>query len=209
MRKSTFIALLFAMTVGTPTFAQIQYGVKGEMNLTNLHYAFDDYDGKSNRVGFSIGPTLKMGLSHGLGVDAALMYDRRGAEITPAVVGGRIYSTTITQRQIVVPVNLRYDLNLSRRLGAFIFAGPQVGFQVGDSSFETAYGDWDLKKTQLSVNMGLGITLSTHWQVAANYNLACSKTADIIINKNLGDKIAKTVGDGKMSAWQVSLGYYF
>ncbi|MGI6241987.1 MAG: porin family protein [Prevotella sp.] len=209
MKKFTLIVLLFAMMASAPAVAQIQYGVKGGLNLTSLHYTYDDYDDMSNQVGFSIGPTLKMGLTHGLGIDAALMYDRRSAEITPAVIGGPIYSTTITQQQLVVPVNLRYDLNLSQRLGAFIFAGPQVGFQVGDSSFKTAYGDWELKKAQLSVNMGLGVTLSTHWQVTANYNLAGSKTADIIINQDLSDDKTETVGDGKMSAWQISLGYYF
>jgi hypothetical protein len=209
MKKHTFIGLLFVMMVSVPTFAQIQYGVKGGMNLTSLHYTNDDYDDINNHVGFSIGPTVKMELTHGLGFDAALMYDRRSAEITPAVVGGPIYSTTITQQQLVVPINLRYDLNLNQWLGAFVFVGPQVGFHVGDSSFETSYGDWDLKKTQLSVNMGLGVTLDKHWQITANYNLACSKTADIIINKQLGDKMTKTVGNGKMSAWQISLGYYF
>jgi hypothetical protein len=209
MKKHAFIVLLFAMMVSAPMFAQIEYGVKGGMNLTSLHYSNDDYDDINNHVGFFIGPTVKMELTHGLGFDAALMYDRRSAKITPAIIGGPIYSTTITQQQIVVPVNLRYDLNLNQWLGAFVFAGPQVGFQVGDSRFETSYGDWDLKKTQLSINMGLGVTLNKHWQVAANYNLACSKTADIKINQNLGGNLAKTVGDGKMNAWQISLGYYF
>lgn len=201
--------MLCALAGSMPAPAQIQYGVKGGVNSTALRYSFDDADAMINHFGYFIGPSLKMSWAHGLGFDAALLYDRRGAEIEPAIVGAPIYPTTITQQQIVVPVNLRYDHHLSRRVGVFGFAGPQMGFSIGGDNFKTAYGEWDLKKTQLSVNMGVGITLGRHWQVAANYNLACSKTADITINKHLGNNLEQTVGHGKMSAWQISLGYYF
>lgn len=203
------MALLSALLGSVPAPAQIQYGVKGGVNHSALRYPFDDIDAMSNHFGFFIGPSLKMSGAHGLGFDAALLYDRRGAEIEPAIVGAPIYPTTITQQQIAVPVNLRYDYTLSRRVGVFGFAGPQVGFSIGEDHFKTAYGDWDLKKTQLSVNIGVGITLGRHGQVAVGYNLACSKTADITINKHLGNQLEQTVGHGKISAWQISLGYYF
>jgi hypothetical protein len=39
--------------------------------------------------------------------------------------------------------------------------------------------------------------------VSANYNLACSKAADLTINDN------QEIGNGKMNSWQISLGYFF
>lgn len=209
MKKKLLIAMLFAGMTCLSASAQVKFGVKGGLNLTGLHYTFDDYDDMKNQAGFFIGPTVRVGLPLGFAVDGSVLYDQRSTKITPNVVGGKIYSTTIKLQQVVVPVNLRYGRSLGHAVEAFVFVGPQVGFNVGNKTIGTCYGDWDFKKATVSVNMGVGVTLLKHCQVSANYNLACSKSANININKNLGGTWEKTVGNGKLSAWQISVGYYF
>lgn len=207
MKKNTFTALLLALMWFLPTSAQLRYGVRCGLNLAALHYYYDDIDEQNPHPSFYIGPTVKMNLMYGFGFDASLIYDRRSTNITPSVIGGPIFSTTICRQQIALPVNLRYDVGLGRLLSAYFFAGPQIGINVGDSNFKTSYGDWDIKAMQLGANLGVGITLSTHWLVTANYSFACNKTADIVINTGSGSE--RTVGNGKMNAWQIGLGYYF
>lgn len=151
---------------------------------------------------------IKVGLPLGFGVDGSVLYDQRSTKVTPDMYGGRIYTTTIEQQQVVIPINLRYDRSLTRMVGAFVFAGPQLGFNVGDKDIETCYADWEFKKATFSVNMGLGVTLFSHWQLSANYNLACTKSADLIINRYSAETRSNK-GDGKFDSWQFSLGYFF
>ena len=159
-----------------------------------------------NGTGFFFGPTVKMALPLNFDVDGSILYDKRSTEVEYNVAGGHIRPTTVKQQLIVIPINLRYNLKLIKPVELFLFAGPQLGFNVGDKSFETNYSDWDIKKAQFSVNMGAGVTILSHIQASVNYNLACSKSVDQIINR---DSDLKIVGDSKLSAWQFSLGYFF
>lgn len=209
MRRIRRTTALFACLASLTASAQVEIGVKGGLNLTELHYPYDDTDDMENQAGFFIGPMVKVGLPKGFAVDGSILYDQRSTKITPAIAGGIIYPTTIKQQQLVVPINLRYGKALSKTMEAYVFAGPQIGINVGDKTIYTCYADWNFTKANISINMGLGVTLLRRWQVSANYNLACSKSASLNINEHLGGMWEKTVGNGKLSAWQVSLGYYF
>ena len=204
MKKQLLILLFFVTMTNLACFSQVKLGVKGGLNMTSINYTDDDYNSNDNHNGFFFGPTAKIALPFGLGVDGSLLYDQRSAKRkSEGLSGGRMYPTTIKQQQIVVPVNLRYGAGLSKLFAVYIFAGPQFGFNVGDKSIATDYEDWDFKTAQLSVNIGVGATIFNHLQVSANYNLACSKAADLTINDN------QEIGNGKMNAWQISLGYLF
>ncbi len=63
-----------------------------------------------------------------------------------------------------------------------------------------------MKKSNFSVNVGLGVTLLSHLQLSANYNIACGKTADVTW-KETSDKIVN--GNSKNNSWQIALGYWF
>ena len=91
--------------------AQVRIGVKGGVNLTNTGFENNVYDA-SNRAGFFFGPTALYETSlKGLGFDASLLYDQRGVETeSPDLTGGRHFKTTSTCRQVILPVNVRYNL---------------------------------------------------------------------------------------------------
>ena len=186
-------------------FSQVKLGVKGGLNMTDINSStIHNYEKNNN--GFFFGPTAKIALPLGFGIDGSLLYDQRSAKVKTELDGGKNYSTTVKQQQITVPVNLRYGADLSKQFGVYLFVGPQFGFNVGDKTVSTNYEDWDFKAAQLSVNFGVGATIFSHLEVSANYNLACSESADQSIKDSVYPKI---LGNGKMNAWQISLGYFF
>ena len=75
----TLMVLLTAMTFTAQ--AQVKFGLKGGLNLTNMRFD-KDVVSKSNQAGFFIGPTVKFTLPVvGLGIDAAALYDQRSAKL--------------------------------------------------------------------------------------------------------------------------------
>ncbi len=116
------LLLVVAIFAATTAQAQIKFGVKGGLNVTDMSLSADVID-KSNQTGFFIGPTVKFTLPLvGLGIDAAALYDQRDAELN---------DEKISQKSINIPVNLRYNIGLGSLAGIYVAAGPQFGFYVG------------------------------------------------------------------------------
>ena len=79
-----------------------------------------------------------------------------------------------------------------------------VGINVGDENFKITNTDnYQLKKTNFSINLGAGVSLLGHLEVGFNYNIALGKTGDFSLNN------AKNEYDSKNNAWQISAAYYF
>ena len=207
MRKViTAAMLLIAMAWTTAVHAQVQFGLKGGLNVTNMSLSKDVLK-SSNQCGFFIGPTLKFTLPIiGLGVDASALYDQRSAKVS--AISSTSGEQTLKQEQIAIPVNLRYGVGLGSMASIYFFAGPQFGFNVGDKEKKLDFGEWKLKSSNFSVNVGAGVMLAKHLQLSANYNVACGKTGDATI-KTVEDAAKTITGTGKSNAWQIAAAYYF
>lgn len=204
--KKIFTAIIAAVALLTATSAQaqIKFGLKGGLNVTNMSFSTDELI--SNKTGFFVGPAIKVGIPLvGLGVDAALLYDQREAEVEDG--------PSLKQRSINIPINLRYNIGFSSIVGAYIAAGPQFGFGIGDKS-TTLYDDadgkavYDISNSNFSVNVGAGVTLLSHLEIGFTYNIACGKTGEV----NVWDVASNTwnqVTKGRANAWQVSAAYWF
>ena len=202
----TLVVLLATMTVAAQ--AQVKFGVKGGLNLTNMKFDNSIVD-KSNQTGFFIGPTINFTLPVvGLGIDASALYDQRSAKIEGS-------DDKLKQQSIQIPINLRYGFGLGNTASFFIFAGPQFGFNIGDKSNPIEVGnqavnDWTLKSSNLSANVGLGLMLLSHLQVSANYNVAIGTTGEFNPITSTADTAWKTItGKTKANAWQLSVAYFF
>ena len=209
MRKLQVILLLAAAFLFTSTaIAQVKFGIKGGVDVTSIKLNESVFD-ENNRVGFYVGPTLKFTLPLvGLGVDASALYDQRSVNVENSSTKTE---TSLDQKQIAVPINLRYSVGLGSLANFFVFAGPQFGFNVGGDKKLSEY-DWKWKDSNFSVNVGLGITLVNHLQLNANYNIACGKTGDATWS-NTSETVSKSVTDknfhARYNAWQIGLAYYF
>lgn len=213
MRKF-FTAAIVAATMLFATSsaqAQVKFGLKGGLNVTNMSLNSEVFDA-DNQTGFFIGPTVKFTLPIvGLGIDASALYDQRDAKITVEDNGASVESK-IKNQSINIPINLRYGVGLGSTASVYLFAGPQFGFNVGDKnqSIFKDMGEWRLKSSTFSVNVGLGAMLLSHLQISANYNIACGKTGETTVSSALGE-LAQSAAkkNGRANAWQIGLAYYF
>ncbi len=189
--------------------AQVKFGVKGGWNLSSLKLN-DDMFTSDNKNGFFIGPMMKVSLPlTGLGFDIAALYDQREAKMRYAsdVTGSDLSRrTTIKQKTIDVPVNLRYSIGLASMANVYFFGGPQWSINVGDENFKwDSVSSYTLKKNTLSFNIGAGLTFLQHIQASVNYNIEASKSGKMEIERlDDGDWVK-----GRNHTWQVSLGYWF
>lgn len=205
-RVYSFLLLAFVAMLSVPASAQIKFGLKGGVDVTQMKLNHDVID-KDNRAGFYIGPTVKLTLlDTGVGFDISAIYDQRSAKVGADDEEDK-YDVTLTQKQIAIPINVRYAFGIGSTANVFLFAGPQFGFNVGgDKKFSDV--DWKWKDSNFSVNVGVGCTLFSHLQINANYNIACGKTGEV---KNAFDVADKTVSNihARYNAWQIGLAYYF
>lgn len=208
MKKILTLALLaIGLLVAASADAQVKFGVKGGLNVTDMHLSSEVFD-KSNQAGWYIGPTVKVSLPvTGLGVDIAALYDYRSAKVTDP----SNEDIKIKQQSINVPVNLRYGIGLGSLASIIFHAGPQIGFNVGDKNFKwTDTSNYALKKSNFSVNVGLGVSVAKHFEITGNYNIACGKTADATVLKTVQNVAGTSVkSKSRNSSWQVGLAYYF
>ena len=199
----TLVVLLATMTVVAQ--AQVKFGVKGGLNLTNMKFDNSIVD-KSNQTGFFIGPTINFTLPVvGLGIDASALYDQRSAKIEGS-------DDKLKQQSIQIPINLRYGFGLGNTASFYIFAGPQFGFNIGDKTTNLLNNalEWRLKDSNLSANLGVGLMLLNHLQVSANYNVALGTTGETnVVNSTLSTAGNILTGKTKANAWQLSVAYFF
>lgn len=200
------LVMIVTMTAANNASAQIKFGLKGGVNVTDMSLNSSVFDA-SNRTGFFVGPTIKVQLPLvGLGIDASALYDQREAKIK---VGNTTTKETLRSQAINVPINLRYGWGLSSMANIFLFAGPQFGFNVGDKDQKiTESSTWSVKNSNFSLNFGAGVTLLSHLQLTANYNVVCGKTSDATITEGLEQLPNKEVRS-RANAWQIALAYYF
>ena len=159
----TTIVLMAAMLVAIPAKAGVNFGIKGGYNITNFSLSnLSDNVAKDNQQGFFIGPSLKIGIPVlPIGFEVAALYDQRDAKAD---------GTTISQKSINIPVNVRYELGLGDMAGIYFAVGPQFGFNIGDKtfSFKNVSNDYKLKDSNLSLNLGAGVRLIKHVEIGFN-----------------------------------------
>ena len=207
MKKVIALVVLAAAITLTAQAQGVKFGVKGGLNITKMSFSEDVFN-SDNKVGFFIGPSLKISLPLGFGVDIAALYDERSTEVsTTQYSPSTMYAEptgygneTIKQKSLQIPLNLRYNIGLSSMAGLYLTAGPQFGFPVSDKVFKTEVGEYRLKDANLSVNFGAGLFLMGHLEVGLTYNLAAGKSGEF---KSWNDV------DTHNHAWQINAAYYF
>lgn len=198
--------ILYHLSFSVALAQHLRFGFKGGIDVATMSLNSDVLKA-DNRLGFFIGPTLTSDVPFtGFGFDASVLYNQREAKVSDAFT-----SDNLKQKQIVIPVNVRYSIGLGYTGNIFVAAGPQVGFTIGDDvqnlrQMMDQADEWRLKKSNFSVNVGGGFTLG-HIQVSANYNVGVGKTGDA----SFGDAwdAARDGWNGRYNAWQIAVAYLF
>lgn len=195
-------ALVMTMMVSLPVSA-VDWGIKGgfnfvDNNLNNI--SMTSVTQKDSYTGFFIGPMVQFQLPLGFGIDVSAMYSQKGVSVTEG--------ENVKENAIAIPLLARYQFNLGRVIGIFAQAGPQVNFNLGDLT--TAVKDHEnasfvLNRSVWNFDLGVGVELFSHLQVALNYNLPLSD--DGSLNTVLSDVTKKDTF--KSSTLQLVLSYKF
>lgn len=194
MKKITCMAIMvMALFVAVPAQAQFSWGIKGGVNmvsnnLSELSGIVQDKGqimNKDNYTGFFIGPKAELRVPIlGFGIEAAALYSQKGMSVGD--------NETFKQNSFQIPLNIKYSFGLGNVANVFIAAGPEFGFNVGETTkvfnnvqFDDVTGvtagdvsAYVLEKSTLSINIGLGATLLNHLQVALNYNMPWGNTGE-------------------------------
>mgnify|MGYP000657634182 CR=1 FL=1 len=188
------------LMMAAPAQAQLHFGVKGGLNISKLSFSKDAFKG-DNKTGFFVGPMAEFTLPIiGIGADVAALYSQTDL--------GADGEKTMKLKTFAVPVNLKWSFGLGSMLGAYIAAGPQFGFNIGNKK---GFMNYDLKKNNTSFNVGAGVKLIRHLQLGVNYNFALGHTATLYADPNIildGKPLTQDVKI-KNNTWQVSLAYLF
>lgn len=217
MRKLFSMMLVAAaLAVAIPVSAQsVKFGVKGGYNITDLQIdktsTFNSVKDMAieNKNGWYVGPTLKVKLIGALGFDIAAFYDQRESTIE---------EEKIKEKYVYVPLNLRLNIGLGSLAGLYIAAGPQVGFNIGDTEISmknldgtaASFNDnFQLKKSTFGINVGAGVYLFKHLEVGAVYNIPLGNTADIEGSVLSAASDLEKKYDVKNNTFQVSAAIYF
>ena len=191
--------MLAAMTVAVHAQGSVKFGVKGGLNITQM--SFDqDVVKTDNQTGFFIGPTVQASLPGGLGMDISALYDQRESEVT--LVGGSQSEAKLKHKTLNFPVNLRYKLGFGSNFGIYGAAGPQFGFPLGDKVLETEFGEYRLRDANLSLNLGAGLYVTSHFEIGFTYNIAMGKSGEFDFAEQVNSMFDKD--ESKANAWQVT-----
>lgn len=190
--------MLFSLTFVAN--AQIKFGIKGGLNMSEMSFknVGSNFDSK-NRVGFFVGPVVDARLPIvGLGVDVALLYSTKEGRLKSK--GG---SVNISEAGFDIPVNLKYNVGLSKLLSVYLAAGPNFFFNIDDNVAFSENVKFSKKKAQVGFNLGGGVRIFTHYQLGLNYNFPLSKSASAYLDEEHG------VASYKTKTWQMSMTYFF
>ena len=101
MKKILTISIVSALLTVLPAKAQLQFGFKGGLNVTEMSFDEKVFD-SSNRLGYFIGPTVKFALPvTGIGIDISGLYEKKTTKVN---------GKAIDQENIIVPANVRLNL---------------------------------------------------------------------------------------------------
>lgn len=153
--------LVLAMTLFTVSNAQIRFGARGGLNISNV--VGKETSGWKSKPGIFIGGTVEIPVLSKFSVQPELYYSMEGAKWD-----GEDNSKT-SLGYIKMPVLAKYTLPA----GFYGETGPQVGFLL--NATDTYDGDKEdikeyLKKTEFSWVVGAGYYVTPQIGVHARYN---------------------------------------
>lgn len=203
MKKSIFCAaLVAALFLAIPANAQFKFGPKVGMNISTLSLGGNLSENfKSSNISSFTGGLMAefMVPVIGIGLDASVMYTRKGSDLKEITTGN---SQSQHTDYVEIPINLKYKFSLpvvGSVLAPFVYAGPSFGFRVGDN-FADQYKN---KSFETAINVGVGFEFFNHLQIAGQYGWGLGKAMEFendVLNSTL---------NGKSRAWTVTAAYLF
>ncbi|MBR0273870.1 MAG: PorT family protein [Bacteroidaceae bacterium] len=214
MRRFLLLTII-ALSAATDACAQLRYGIDLGLNLSHLSLSKSVVDTR-NRAGFFLGPKLHAKIPKlGLGADVALRYAQKNTAIEVwGQTGSEVYEKE-KMSYIEVPLNVRWDINILKALGIFIYTGPQWDWYIGPGTWEGIdhYGVDQFKATfnhhTLSWNVGAGVILFKRLHISVSHSIPITEQGSFL--STAYNTVVQHVEelDMKNYTWQLTLDFYF
>lgn len=156
--KNLKVTLIVAMlAVVTAVSAQIDFGVKGGINMSNI-----DGPGKTKaKVGFNIGVSADYDFSYNMGIQTGLFVSTKGFKLKGEILDEKLsISSNLVYLQL--PVHFAYKIDVSPGTRVFLHAGPYAAYGVGGSTGDSdikAFGKNGFKPFDAGLGIGAGVEL--------------------------------------------------
>lgn len=203
MKKTIFcVALVAALFLAIPANAQFKIGPKVGVNISTLSLGGDlSKNFKSSNISSFTGGVMAefMVPIIGVGIDASVMYTRKGSDLKEITTGASEKQHT---DYVEIPINLKYKFSLpvvGSFMSPFVYAGPSFAFRVGDNLAD----QYKNKSFETAINVGIGLEFFNHLQIAGQYGWGLGKTME------LESDVLKSALNGKSRAWTVTAAYLF
>ncbi len=195
---TVFCLLGSATLITSDVYAQINGGIKGGLNVSNLYV--DDVDDENARFGFNIGFYGQVLSSDAFAIQPELLFSTKGSKVE---YGGNFFDQTIKYNlsYLDLPVLAVFKLGEA----AEIHIGPYASYLLaasisheGDLGNDVDEIDKDhLKSFDYGLAAGFGLNFG-NFQVGGRYNYGLAKLAD-------SDAAKLLIGDSKNSVAQIYL----
>lgn len=203
MKKTIFcVALVAALFLAIPANAQFKIGPKVGVNISTLSLGGDlSKNFQSSNISSFTGGVMAefMVPVIGVGIDASVMYTRKGSDLKEITTGASEKQHT---DYVEIPINLKYKFSLpvvGSFMSPFVYAGPSFAFRVGDN-FADQYKN---KSFETAINVGIGLEFFSHLQIAGQYGWGLGKAMEF------ENDVLNSALNGKSRAWTVTAAYLF
>jgi hypothetical protein len=189
--KSYFIAMMTAiMIAGTATAQNVNFGIKGGLNLSNISQ--DGNSGFDQKAGYHFGILTHIHFTDRFALQPEIVYSVQGAKYTIGNV-----DTHINLDYVNVPVMFQYMFDNGFRLQA----GPQVSF-LNKAKSRTNDVNTDFKNNFETIDFGIGMGVGyvhppSGFGIDARYNMGLGN-----INKNGADAYNRVIQLGVFYLFQ-------
>lgn len=160
--KKTFFILLSVVTFQNSLAQTADFGVKGGINISNLHYS--DQSTTNKRIGLHFGMLAQIHASSKWAIQPEFLYSLEGNSAI-LIPEGTIYTKL---NYLAVPVLVQYMLNNGFRLEG----GAQIGFLLSAKTKRrnTRLTDNNFQSTAISIPIGVGYASASGFGLDARYS---------------------------------------
>ena len=188
MLKKVLVAASVVILIAGYAHAQINFGVRAGLNLTNMKMSTDELsiEGKM-KPGIQLGVVGELEITEFLAIQPGLLLSQQGYKNEiPFGIVGTYYKQTVTLNYIQIPVNaiFKLDFGTVTLLGQ---AGPYVGFgingkvktKIPEEQRSISFGSEDddyMKTIDFGFGIGTGVQ-SGPFRAGIGYNFGLAKIA--------------------------------
>jgi hypothetical protein len=187
MKKTMLILAMALLVAGSQLSAQtFQLGIKGGGNLSTFYGATtSNYNEYSFNAGWNAGVFTNFFLGNHFAIAPELLYTTAGAKIktTTSENNQNVYvNNQLHLAYVSIPVMAKYRFTG----GFYLEAGPEVSFNVSNSSWENQSVKSLTNGAEFGVGAGLGYQSPIGLGIGARYNLGLTRV-DNVSNANWDD----------------------